>query len=212
MVTKIGKFGDYIVGRAQVTRTGEKQTWIEHKPHIFTAFCISSARHGCVFRPPTLSLLGFCVCRWCFWWCWWGVGYEIAFLFGSHCDLSVQGSVNGRWSQSNGSFLPVFIWRCWVSALLVFTFLLFPSVCKEGESSYQIGDQPFAWRLRIVGKKLFLSTWFFAALLITKLKNAQFALAVIRGVWDIFVLYMFCLHYSKLIVLSFLCLIFLAKK
>ena len=46
MVTKIGKFCDYIVGRAQVTRTGEKQTWIEHKPHIFSVFCISSARQG----------------------------------------------------------------------------------------------------------------------------------------------------------------------
>ena len=111
-----------------------------------------------------------------------GGGYKIAFLFGSHCDLSVQGSVNGRWSQSNGSFLPVFIWRCWVSAMLVFTFLLFPSVCKEGESSYQIGAQPCAWRKRIVGKKLFLSTWFFAAVSTTKLKNAQFALAVLRSV------------------------------
>ena len=105
MVAKIGKFCDYIVGRAQGTRIGEKH--IESNTnHIFLLCfaykqCKTQVFALVVGISDETSGAGEV-----------GVGYKIAFLFGSHCDLSVQGSVNGRWSQSNGSFLPVFIWRC----------------------------------------------------------------------------------------------------
>ena len=46
---------------------------------------------------------------------------------------------------------------------------------RRGNRRIRLGTSPAcAWRIRIVGKKLFLSTWFFATVLTTKLKNAQF--------------------------------------
>ena len=67
---------------------------------------------------------------------------------------------------------------------------------RRGNRRIRLGTSPACdWRVRIVGKKLFLSTWFFAAVLTTKLKNAQFCTCSSQNS-DI---YLFCIYFMYII-------------
>ena len=72
MVAKIGKFCDYIVGRAQGTRIGEKHIESNTNPIFLLCFIYKQCKTLLCVSTANIELVSFCACRWCFWWCWWG--------------------------------------------------------------------------------------------------------------------------------------------